>query len=205
MIKNIVFDLGRVLINWEPYEYMLKHFPKDVADKLNREIFEHQDWQLMDKGIISENQLWQKKIEELPEYAQYILHMKEKSPQLLTPIEENVEIAGILKQKGFKLYVLSNFSENNFKMVYEKYDFFKLFDGMIISSDVKAIKPEREIYLKLIKRYNLIPQESLFIDDKWENIKTAQEFGFKTIHLPYPWQLKEKLFILMDLQKSEIV
>ncbi|HBJ82212.1 MAG TPA: HAD family phosphatase, partial [Pseudothermotoga sp.] len=65
MLKNIVFDLGRVLVNWEPYEYMLKRFPKDVADRLNREIFEHKDWQLMDKGVISEDQLWQKKLEEL--------------------------------------------------------------------------------------------------------------------------------------------
>ncbi|ABV33819.1 MULTISPECIES: HAD family hydrolase [Pseudothermotoga] len=200
MLKNIVFDLGRVLVNWEPYEYMLKRFPKDVADRLNREIFEHKDWQLMDKGVISEDQLWQKKLEELAEYAQYVLHMKEKSPQLLTPIEQNVKLLDILKEKGFKLYVLSNFSENNFKMIYEKYDFFKLFDGMIISSYVKAVKPEREIYLKLINKYNLVPQESLFIDDKLENIQTAQEIGFKTIHLPHHWQLKEKLFELKIMQ-----
>ncbi|MCS7174187.1 HAD family hydrolase [Pseudothermotoga sp.] len=193
MIRNFVFDLGRVLLDWEPYEYMLKVFPKSVADEINEKIFESKDWWLMDKGIFSEEQLWEKKLKELPHLSEYIVHMKEKVPQLLIPIEENVKILPKLKQKGFKLYVLSNFSEKNFELVYSKYDFFKFFDGMVISSHVKLAKPEKEIYLELIKRYNLVPKDSLFIDDKLENIQTARMLGFECIHLTDHRNLTEKL------------
>lgn len=193
MIKNIIFDLGRVLLNWEPYKYMLETFPKDVADELNGKVFESEDWWLMDKGIFSEEQLWQKKLRELPHLSEYILHMKNKVPELLTPIEENIRLIPRLKQKGFKLYILSNFSEKNFELVYNKYDFFKFFDGMVISSHVKLAKPQKEIYLELIKKYSLKPEESIFVDDKLENVSAAQRLGFKTVHLENHANLAEEL------------
>lgn len=193
MIKNIIFDLGRVLLSWEPYKYMLENFPKDVADELNEKIFESEDWWLMDKGIFSEEQLWQKKLRELPHLSEYILHMRDKVPNLLTPIEENVRLIPKLKQKSFKLYILSNFSEKNFELVYSKYDFFKLFDGMVISSHVKLAKPQKEIYLELIRRYSLKPEESIFVDDKLENVSAARSLGFKTVHLENHVSLAEEL------------
>lgn len=193
MIKNIIFDLGRVLLSWEPYKYMLETFPKDVADELNEKVFESEDWWLMDKGIFSEEQLWQKKLRELPHLSEYILHMRDKVPNFLTPIEENVKLVPKLKQKGFKLYILSNFSEKNFELVYNKYDFFKLFDGMVISSHVKLAKPQKEIYLELIKKYSLKPEENIFVDDKLENVSAAQRLGFKTVHLENHVNLAEEL------------
>lgn len=193
MIKNIIFDLGRVLLSWEPYKYMLETFPKDVADELNEKVFESEDWWLMDKGVFLEEQLWQKKLKELPHLSEYILHMKDKVPDLLTPIEENIKLIPKLKQKGFKLYILSNFSEKNFELVYNKYDFFKFFDGMVISSHVKLAKPQKEIYLELIKKYSLKPEESIFVDDKLENVSAAQSLGFRTIHLQDHASLTEEL------------
>lgn len=194
MIKNIVFDLGRVLLEWEPYQYMLKVFPKHVADEMNEKIFESRDFWLMDKGLMNEDQLWQKKMEELPHLREYILHMKEAVPKLLVPIEKNVKLLPKLKEKGFRLYVLSNFSEKHFEMVYKKYDFFKFFDGMIISSHVKLAKPEKEIFIELIRRYDLAPEESLFIDDKIENVKVAQELGFNIIHVADHTDLEKELW-----------
>ncbi|AJC73553.1 haloacid dehalogenase [Pseudothermotoga hypogea DSM 11164 = NBRC 106472] len=204
MIKNIVFDLGRVLLEWEPYQYMLENFPKHVADEMNEKIFESRDFWLMDKGLMNEDQLWQRKMEELPHLKEYILHMKEAVPKLLRPIEKNTRLLPKLKEKGFRLYVLSNFSEKNFELVHKKFDFFKYFDGMVISSHVKLAKPEKEIFLELIKRYNLVPQESIFIDDKLENVKTAQELNFKVIHLTNGTDLEEELWgILRECDGSE--
>lgn len=193
MIKNIVFDLGRVLLSWEPYRYMLKTFPKHVADEMNEKIFESRDFWLMDKGLMNEEQLWQKKMEELPHLKEYILHMKKAVIELLVPIEKNVRLLPKLKEKGFKLYVLSNFSERHFETVYKKYDFFKFFDGMIISSHVKLAKPEKEIFLELIRRYGIAPQESVFIDDKLENVNVARELGFRTVHVTDQIDLEEEL------------
>ncbi|SHH29032.1 HAD family hydrolase [Thermosipho atlanticus] len=192
-IDNIVFDLGRVLINWDPYSYMIEKFKTEVADFLKKAVFDTDDWDLMDKGELTEEELWEKKLIKYPEYREYILHMKEKVVELLTPIEKNVKLIPVLKHKGFKLYILSNFSKVTFDKVYKKYDFFKYFDGMIISSHVGEIKPDEKIYKILIEKYNINPEISLYIDDKIENILTGQKVGFKTIHLEKPELLKAKL------------
>lgn len=199
MINNIIFDLGRVLINWEPEKYMKKVFDENTTSFLLEKIFNTNDWNLMDKGVIDEKTLWENKLNQYPEYKKEIEHMKNKVLDLLTPIEENAKLLYILKEKGYNLYILSNFSKIAFQKVYEKYDFFKLFDGMIISSHVKSIKPEDEIYKILIEKYKINPAESLYIDDKIENIKTGEKFGFKTIHLEKPEDLKDKLSKILKI------
>lgn len=199
MINNIIFDLGRVLINWEPEKYMKKVFDEKTISFLLEKIFNTNDWNLMDKGVIDEQTLWENKLNQYPEYKKEIEHMKNKVLDLLTPIEENTKLLYILKEKGYNLYILSNFSKIAFQKVYEKYDFFKLFDGMIISSHVKSIKPEDEIYKILIEKYKINPAESLYIDDKIENIKAGEKFGFKTIHLEKPEDLKDKLSKILKI------
>lgn len=199
MINNIIFDLGRVLINWEPEKYMKKVFDEKTTSFLLEKIFNTNDWNLMDKGVIDEQTLWENKLNQYPEYKKEIEHMKNKVLDLLTPIEENAKLLYILKEKGYNLYILSNFSKIAFQKVYEKYDFFKLFDGMIISSHVKSIKPEDEIYKILIEKYKINPAESLYIDDKIENIKAGEIFGFKTIHLEKPEDLKDKLSKILKI------
>lgn len=199
MINNIIFDLGRVLINWEPEKYMKKVFDENTTSFLLEKIFNTNDWNLMDKGVIDEQTLWENKLNQYPEYKKEIEHMKNKVLDLLTPIEENAKLLYILKEKGYNLYILSNFSKIAFQKVYEKYDFFKLFDGMIISSHVKSIKPEDEIYKILIEKYKINPAESLYIDDKIENIKAGEKFGFKTIHLEKPEDLKDKLSKILKI------
>ncbi|ONN27186.1 haloacid dehalogenase [Thermosipho affectus] len=192
MVESIIFDLGRVLINWEPKKYMEKVFDVQTTKFLLENVFNTEDWNLMDKGIIDENALWEKKLKMFPKYKNEILHMKNKVFELLTPITENVEILYKLKE-NYRLYILSNFSQNAFKYIYEKYDFFKLFDGLVISSHVKSIKPEEKIYQILIKTYNLNPSKCLYIDDKLENINTGKRLGFKVIHLKEPKLLKSEI------------
>jgi len=191
-VKNIVFDLGGVLIDWRPCEYLLESFPEEVARVLEKEIFKHEDWKLMDRGVLPENELWEKKKRELPEFKEYVERLEREVPELLRPIEENVRLLPALK-KSFKLYALSNYGKIYFEMVRKKYDFFKLFDGMVISSHVGYLKPEKEIYLELIRRYGIAPEESLFIDDTPENVKTAREIGFRAVRLEKPSKLKEIL------------
>ena len=193
MIENIVFDLGRVLINWEPDKYMMEKFDKNTTEFLLKNVFNTPDWNLMDKGEISEKKLWENKLEQFPQYKEEIEHMKNKVLYLLTPIEENTKLISQLKELGYKLFILSNFSEKAFEFVYNKYDFFKCFDGMVISSHVRAIKPEEKIYRILIEKYNLKPEKSLYIDDKIENIEAGKKLGFNTIHLQNPRDLKRKL------------
>ncbi|MGJ8454471.1 HAD family hydrolase [Pseudothermotoga sp. U03pept] len=202
MVENIVFDLGRVLIQWDPYGYMLKVFGEPVATFLNKNVFETKEWNLLDKGEIEEEQLWQMMVERFPHYAEYIEHMKENVLRLLLPIEENIRFLPQLKAMGYKLYVLSNFGKNGFNYIHKTYDFFKYFNGMVISSHVNQIKPDPQIFTTLIDKYNVEPTKTLFIDDKAENIRTAQELGFKVIHLEDNSNLKDQLERLLGKKFS---
>lgn len=193
MFDTIVFDLGRVLISWDPQGYMEMVFGQEVSEFLQRNVFQSREWDLMDKGDIEEEKLWRIMIQRYPEYESYILHMKEKVMELLKPIDENVLLLPFLKQKGYRLFVLSNFSKNNFDYVRKKYDFFKYFDGIVISSHVNQIKPDEEIFKILIQTYDVRPERSIFIDDKFENVQTAIRLGFTVIHLTDHRRLREHL------------
>ncbi|QTA38299.1 HAD family phosphatase [Thermosipho ferrireducens] len=196
-IDTVIFDLGRVLINWYPYKYMKEKFGEDLAEKLNKAIFNATEWNLMDKGLLSEEELWNLHLKRFPDLKFYIEHLKSKVTEFLTPIEDNIKLIPKLKEKGYRLFILSNFSKNSFEAIYKKYDFFNYFDGMVISSHHKTVKPEKKIYQILIEKYNITPSTSLFIDDKIENINTARELGFSTIHLENPLELKKQLKNMM--------
>ncbi|KHC90344.1 HAD family hydrolase [Thermotoga sp. Mc24] len=198
-VKNIVFDLGGVLIDWRPSEYLLESFPEEVARVLEKEIFKHEDWKLMDRGVLSENVLWEKKKRELSELREYVERLEREVPEILRAIEENVRLLPLLKE-SFKLYALSNYGKIYFETVREKYDFFKLFDGMVISSHVGYLKPEKEIYLELIRRYGIAPEESLFIDDTPENVEVARKLGFRAVRLEEPSRLKEILLRELNIE-----
>ena len=109
--------------------------------------------------------------------ATFFLHWME----MLTPIQENVEILYDLKSNGYKIYILSNFIVEAFDFVKSKHDFLSLFNGKVISGQIKVIKPELEIYQYLIKEYSLIPEECIFIDDVRAFLSRAKKLNIKTI------------------------
>lgn len=192
-IDTIVFDLGRVLIHWDPYGYMVEHFDEEVAKVLTEKVFSIEECNLMDKGEISEAQFWKMVEERYPEYGEYIRHMKSAVLSLLKPIEENAKLLPVLKKMGYRLLVLSNFIYKAFEHAYNTFEFFKYFDGMVISSHVKKIKPNEDIFYELMERYGVVPMHSLFIDDRKDNIETASRLGFSVIHLTDYRVLKEEL------------
>ena len=100
--------------------------------------------------------------------------------------QKSVEVLNDLKNKDYECYVLSNWSWETFQGMDKEYPFLKKFDGLIISGKEKLIKPDEKIYKLAINRFNLVPEETVFIDDKKENIETANNLGFVTIHLTNP-------------------
>ena len=104
--------------------------------------------------------------------------------------QESINILDDLKKKNFECYVLSNWSAETFEGMIEDYPFLKKFDGMVISGEVKLVKPNPKIYQLAIKKFNLIPNETIFVDDRLENIITAETMQFKTIHLKDPSIIK---------------
>ncbi len=182
MIKNIIFDLGNVLLKFKPEEFLLrftsdKEHIKQFVPKITRSKL----WLDLDKGLESLKNAEIIFISKYPEEEELISLFFNHWMEMLTPIEENISILLDLSKSGYNTYILSNFIKEAFKFVKEKFDFFTVFDGQIISGEEKVIKPEEAIYETLLKRYQLIPEESLFIDDVLFFLKPAKKLGISTI------------------------
>ncbi|WP_425807549.1 HAD family hydrolase [Desulfitobacterium sp. Sab5] len=194
MIKNIIFDLGNVLLNFKPLEYINRKIPEQSSGtQIYEEIFKSLEWLMLDRGLITEDDALDRICDRNREMNQQIREVMDNWYQMLTPIESVVEVLIELKQIGYKVYFLSNFHLLAFEDVTKRYDFFSVFDGGIVSFKEKLMKPEKDIYDKLIKTYEINPHESIFIDDTKENIEGAIKLGFKTIHFTTPLELRKQL------------
>ena len=192
-IKNIVFELGRVLIKFEPKEYIEQNVPEEKREDFYNGIFGSTEWLMLDRGTLSYEDA--KKIfkERVPGADKQIDRLFDVDLfEILQPIEENVKLLPKLKEK-YNLYILSNFHQPAFEHIFKKYDFFRLFDGHTVSCYYYLLKPEKEIYDILIDKFNLIPEETVFIDDTKVNIDACEKEGIRGIHLPDYTELKQKL------------
>jgi len=194
MVKNVVFDLGNVLLDFNSDE-IIADYVKDekLHQQISENIFNSKEWILLDRGEITAKEATNRFIKRMPDKEKLVREIMDNWKHYLTPIQANVEVLNNIAQKPINLYVLSNFHKEAFEEVYEKYDFFNHFDGMIISYREKTVKPERKIYEKLINRYNLKPDTTLFIDDSERNIEAAKKLGFKTIHFNDNMKLRNSI------------
>ncbi len=181
-IDAVVFDIGNVLLSFNPLEYLRnKYEDEELVNDLHEEIFKSEKWLSLDKGTITEEEAIDIISKRIPGKKKYVKETIESFNEMLYPQDSYVELAYELKKKRLKLYLLSNFPKLAFQEVYEKYEFFKIFDGGIISSSYQLLKPEKEIFYALIEKYNLDPKKTLFIDDTKENTDMAKTIGFKTL------------------------
>ncbi|NLM41962.1 MAG: HAD family phosphatase [Firmicutes bacterium] len=197
-IRNVIFDLGNVLLKFNPGEYLESLFDQpELVQRLHRAVFSSPEWYMLDRGVITQEQAVNRLIKQYPDLAAEITVTFADWFSILKPISSNVEVVRSLKKSGYRLYVLSNFHKAAFEYVYEKYEWFSLFDGLVISYQHQTLKPEPAIYQILLARYTLIPEECVFIDDSLANLAAASEFGIKGVHYQSPDQLRLELnFIL---------
>lgn len=201
MIKNIIFDLGNVLIEYKPEKFVSEFVVKENQKSFLERIFKKKEWADLDRGVLEYDNALEIFIKDLPEEKENIKKLFENDIQgVLFPIEKNLKLLSQLKEKGYKLYILSNFHKNAFAKISEKCNFDKFFDGKIISCDVKLLKPEKEIYQKIISDYNLNVEETLFIDDTLVNVQEAKKLKIFTIHLTNENELKEKLEEVLNIE-----
>lgn len=184
MIKNIVFDIGGVLMSFRPYEYILNFgYEKDMAEKLYKIIFKDEKWSEVDRGNLTTREYIDIISNKSPEYVKDIKSILVNWVSMIQPIDLMVDFYKNLKKRGYKIYLLSNFPKDEFLLTESKNGFLKMADGKVISYEVKMIKPEREIYEMLLSKYNLVAEETLFVDDIEENVLAAQKIGINAVHL----------------------
>ena len=191
---KFLFDLGGVFFDWDP-----KYFFKNIFKDSNELIFFlssvcNDKWNIQqDAGrpiIEAEREL----INFFPQYKKQIkMYYPNHSLMIKKTFSESIEILYQLKKSHYECYVLSNWSAETFRNTIKDYPFLNQFNGMIISGDEKLIKPDLAIYELAIKRFNLNPKETVFIDDKLENIEAAKKLNFNTHHLIDPINIKKNL------------
>ncbi len=194
MIKNIIFDLGNVLLNFKPKEFLLRFtHDKEYIDQFISKVTRSKTWLELDRGTNSVENARTIFLSEYPDEKEIIELFFDQWMDMLTPIEENVKILEEVKELGYRTYILSNYIIEAFSYILSKYSFLSLFDGQIISGVEKVVKPEKAIYELLLSRYNLVAEESLFIDDVLFFLKPAKKLGMKTIWNRPETDLREEL------------
>ena len=194
MIKNIIFDLGNVLLKFKPNEFLLRFtHDKEYIDQFISKVTRSKTWLELDRGTNSLHTARTISLSKYPDEKDFIELFFDQWMDMLTPIEENVKILEEVKELGYRTYILSNYIIEAFSYISSKYSFLSLFDGQIISGVEKVIKPEKAIYELLLSRYNLAPEESLFIDDILFFLKPAKKLGMKTIWNRPETDLREEL------------
>lgn len=185
MYKNIVFDIGGVMVDFDPKLYLVDRFCNaETEDLVNRLTFESEEWQLLDAGLLSRYEANQRMLEharacgcvfEVQSVLDDWLH-------ILRPRRRMQELLQKLKSHGYCVYYLSNISQDVLEFLMER-DFKGLFDGGVASCEVHLNKPDPRIYQTLLDKYDLKANESVFIDDRLENVQAAFELGFMGLQM----------------------
>ena len=193
MIRNIVFDFGGVLVDWNP-EYLFK----DVfSDNTELDYFLENictpDWNEKQDAGRSLSDAIRTLQERHPKYRNEIrLYYEQWTTMLGGPIEQNVALLKPLKA-NYRLFGLTNWSAETFPIALDLYPLFGEFEGIVVSGEERLAKPDERIYKVLLERYSLIATECLFIDDNERNILAAEVLGFHVLHLHIDICLKEEL------------
>lgn len=181
MIKNVIFDLGRVLINWDPVGFGKQYTEdRELQQKIGYHLFTHRDWHLLDKGVLTEDEVNTRFSKRLELPVKLVKDIIFKGRQTMSLKEETYKELKRLS-KNYNLYCISNMSHESWEVVKEQHSFVNYFKNIVISAEVKMIKPQKEIFEYALKKFKIKPEESVFIDDLLENIESAQSFGISGI------------------------
>ena len=183
MIRNIVFDMGQVLIRWRPEE-ILEHFDLTGEEKtiLLQELFWSPEWTQQDRGILTEGEMIERVSARLPESLHAAVEEVIKAWHVwhLTPMPGMAELVRRLQAQGYGIYLLSNAS-TALRGYFPRIPGSECFDGLMVSAEEKLLKPQHEIYERLYERFGLVPEQCVFIDDSPANIEGAMLTGMQGI------------------------
>lgn len=197
-IRNLVFDLGDVLIHyrWRDFLQDLGAAPQDV-ERIGAQMFDDPKklWHEFDLGNVNGQQVAKELAEEYPEDAAVMAEFIRHGEYMHVPRPDVWHLIHLLKKQGYRIYLLSNYPEELFRKHTEYADFMQDLDGRVVSYEIHEGKPEPPIYRALLTKYRLKPEECLFFDDRPENVNGARACGMhaQVVH--------SKETLLRDLEK----
>ena len=183
MIKNIILDVGRVLVAWQPEEAMRELGIAEAAvERLAKALFESGVWNEADRGVLSDDEFLELAIRQVPEYEAEVRLFWDNVDKAIWQLPYVKLWIKAMKKAGYGVYILSNYGSWTYEKTKEvALDFLEKVDGAIFSYEVKQIKPSAAIFQALCEKYSLKPEECVFLDDLPANIEGAKNFGMQGI------------------------
>lgn len=194
MIRNIVFDIGNVLVDYCWRDHIAGYgYSGEMLERIGRAMMLNPVWNEMDRGVWTNEELLQGFIAADPEIEKDIRLVFSDMKTIVRERPESAAWIRSLKEQGYRTYYLSNYSYRARTEAADQLGFLEELDGGIMSYTVQMIKPHADIYEKLMETYGLLPEESVFLDDSAANVEAAGKLGFHTIQVSSQEQAKEEL------------
>lgn len=199
MIKNLVFDFGKVLVDYDFALFFRRHIPDaERCTRFTPVLYNERVQYMLDKEDRTFDEILDGMIAENSEYEHEINIFRRHYPEIVTgEVEGMRDLLARYKSRGYRLYGLTNWC-SQVAHTMRQYDIFKLLDGVVISSQEHEVKPHAEIYRRLFDRYGLVPEECVFTDDRAENIEGAARVGMKGIVFHNAAQYERELADMLD-------
>lgn len=194
-MEAVLFDLGAVLVDWNPRylyrplfggdEAAMEHFLAEIVPP---------SWNLeIDRGKPFDEAVAER-VRLHPEHAGLIRMWKDRWEHMLRdPIPGSVEVLADLRGRGHRLFALTNWSAETFPVARRRFEFLQWFEDIVVSGEVKLAKPDPQIFALAIRRFRLVPEKTVFIDDLEHNVEAGRKAGLRTIHFRDPRQLRADL------------
>jgi len=179
---DFIFDFGNVLVDFKPGVYLKSLFTDNsLVDKMNSLIFLSPEWLIMDRGLLTHDEAIDIFSAREPEYRAEIRRTINNANDIVSRINETIDLLPKIKSAGHGLYYLSNMQKEIREYLLNNHEYISIFDGGVFSCDVNMIKPSSEIYRHLLDKYGLTPEECIFFDDVLENVAAAEKEGIKGV------------------------
>ena len=191
---NIAFDLGGVVLTWKPDEIIATVFDDPETQAAVRAgVFEHGDWLELDRGTLDRDQAILRATARTGLPRSMISELMMQVPKGPVPVPETLDLVYRVKEHGHRLFCLSNMHAASMARLERVYDFWDVFEGLVISCRLHLIKPESEIYEYLLRQYDLKAEETVFIDDMQANVDAAASLGIHPIRFENADQCADRL------------
>lgn len=197
VVLNIVFDLGGVVVTWEPEVVIAKVFTDPVVQtKVRTQIIGHADWLALDRGTLSQQDAITRAAKRSGLSEADVTEFLRQVPSSLIAIPGTIDLLYRLKAKDHSLFCLSNMHVASIDHLEKSYTFWEVFAGAVISCRLQLCKPEPAIFTYLLEKYGLDGADTVFIDDAEVNLSAAARFGIHTIKFESPAQCESRLQVL---------